>query len=146
MTIRRMDHVSIVVDDLEAAKAFFVELGMELEGEAPIEGDWVDRVNGIDGVRVDIAMMRTPDGHDRLELTKFHAPAVVGPEPKNALGNTLGLRSIMFLVDDIDATVAGLQARGTEFVGEVVQYQDIYRLCYARGPEGIIVALAEELG
>jgi catechol 2,3-dioxygenase-like lactoylglutathione lyase family enzyme len=145
MTIQRLDHVSVVVDDLEAAKAFFVELGMELEAEAPIEGPWVDRVNALDGVRVDIAMMRTPDGHGRLELTKFHAPEAVSPQPENALGNTLGLRSIMFAVDDIDATVAGLRARGAELVGEVAQYQDSYRLCYVRGPEGIIVALAEQL-
>jgi catechol 2,3-dioxygenase-like lactoylglutathione lyase family enzyme len=137
--------MSVVVDDLEAAKAFFVELGMELEGEAPIEGPWVDRVNALDGVRVDIAMMRTPDGHGRLELTKFHAPAAVSPQPENALGNTLGLRSIMFTVDDIDATVAGLQAHGAQLVGEVEQYEDVYRLCYLRGPAGIIVALAEEL-
>jgi catechol 2,3-dioxygenase-like lactoylglutathione lyase family enzyme len=146
MTIQRMDHVSVVVDDLEAAIAFFVELGMELEGKAPIEGRWVDRVNGLDGIRVDIAMIRTPDGHGRLELTKFHSPAAVSPEPKIALGNTLGLRSIMFAVDDMDATVAGLRARGAELVGEVVQYEDSYRLCYVRGPEGIIVALAEQLG
>jgi catechol 2,3-dioxygenase-like lactoylglutathione lyase family enzyme len=146
MTIQRMDHVGVVVDDLEAAISFFVELGMELEGEAPIEGPWVDRVNGLDGVRVDIAMMRTRDGHGRLELTKFHTPTAVSAEPANAPGNTLGLRTIMFAVDDIDATVAGLRARGAELVGEVAQYQDIYRLCYARGPEGIIVALAEELG
>jgi catechol 2,3-dioxygenase-like lactoylglutathione lyase family enzyme len=145
MTIKRMDHVSVVVDDLEAAKAFFAELGMELEGEAPIEGPSVDRVNGLDGVRVDIAMMRTPDGHGRLELTKFHAPAAVSPEPANALGNTLGLRSVMFAVDDIDAAVAGLRAHGAELVGELVQYQDSYRLCYVRGPAGIIVALAEQL-
>ncbi len=145
MTILRMDHVSVVVDDLEAAKAFFVELGMELEGEAPIEGLGVDRVNGLDGVRVDIAMMRTPDGHGKLELTKFHSPTAVRAEPENALGNTLGLRSIMFAVDDIDAAVAGLRARGSELVGEVVQYEDSYRLCYVRGPEGIIVALAEQL-
>ena len=146
MTIQRMDHVSVVVDDLEAAKAFFVELGMELEAEAPIEGQWVDRVNGLDGVRVDIAMMRTADGHGRLELTKFHSPEAVSPEPANALGNTMGLRSIMFAVDDLDATVAGLRAHGAELVGEVAQYQDSYRLCYVRGPEGIIVALAEQLG
>ena len=145
MTIQRMDHVSIVVDDLEAAKAFFAELGMELEGEAPIEGRWVDRVNGIDGVRVDIAMMRTSDGQGRLELTKFRTPTAISPEPKDALGNTLGLRSIMFTVDDIDTMVAGLQARGVSLVGEVVRYEDSYRLCYVRGPEGIIVALAEEL-
>ena len=145
MTIQRMDHVSVVVDDLEAAKAFFLELGLELEGEAPIEGPWVDRVNGLDGIRVLIAMMRTPDGHGRLELTKFHSPTVVSPEPANALGNTLGLRSVMFAVDDLDATVAGLRAHGAELVGEVVKYQDSYRLCYVRGPAGIIVSLAEQL-
>jgi catechol 2,3-dioxygenase-like lactoylglutathione lyase family enzyme len=146
MAIQRMDHVSVVVDDLEAAIAFFIELGMELEGEAPIEGGWVDRVNALDDVRVNIAMMRTPDGHGRLELTKFHSPTAVSAEPENAPANTLGLRSIMFAVDDIDATVAGLRARGAELVGEVAQYQDGYRLCYVRGPEGIIVALAEQLG
>jgi len=145
MTIQRMDHVSVVVDDLEAAKAFFAELGMELEGEAPIEGPSVDLLNGLDGVRADIAMMRTPDGHGRLELTKFHNPPAVRAEPANAMGNTLGLRSIMFAVDDIDAAVAGLRAHGAELVGEVAQYQDSYRLCYVRGPEGIIVALAEQL-
>ena len=145
MTIKRMDHVSVVVDDLEAAKAFFAELGMELEGEAPIEGRSVDRVNGLDGVRVDIAMMRTPDGHGRLELTKFHSPTAITAEPENALGNTLGLRSIMFAVDDIDAALAGLRTHGAELIGEVVQYEDSYRLCYVRGPAGIIVALAEEL-
>ena len=146
MTIHKMDHVSVVVDDLEAAKAFFVELGMELEGEAPIEGASVDRLNALDGIRVDIAMMRTPDGHGRLELTKFHHPAVVSSEPENALGNTLGLRSIMFTVDDVDATLADLRKHGAELVGEVVQYEDSYRLCYVRGPAGIIVALAQELG
>ncbi len=145
MTSLRMDHVSIVVDDLEAGIAFFTELGMELEGRAPIEGRWVDRVNGLDGIRIDIAMMRTPDGHNKLELTKFHSPTVVSPEPKNALGNALGLRSIMFVVDDIDATVAGLRGRGAELIGEVVQYEDSYRLGYLRGPEGIIVALAEQI-
>ncbi len=145
MTIERMDHVGVVVEDLEAAKAFFVELGMELEGQAPVEGEWVDRVNGLNGVRVDIAMMRTPDGDSRLELTKFHSPAVINAEPGNALGNTLGLRSIMFAVDDIDATIAGLRTRGAELVGEVAQYEGSYRLCYLRGPEGIIVALAEKL-
>src|SRR4030088_794731 len=117
MTIQRMDNVGVVVDDLEDAIAFFVELGMELEGEAPVEGPWVDRVSALDGVRVDIAMMRTPDGHGRLELTKFHRPTAVRAEPENALGNTLGLRSIMFAVDDLDATVAGLRARGAELVG-----------------------------
>ncbi len=146
MTIQRMDHVSVVVDDLEAAKAFFVELGMELEGEAPIEGPWVDRVSGLDGVRVDIAMMRTPDGHGRLELAKYLTPAAIDAGPHNPPHNTLGMHRVMFTVDDIDATVAGLRARGAELVGEVAQYQDSYRLCYARGPAGIIVALAEQLG
>jgi len=145
MTIKRMDHVSVVVDDLEAAKAFFAELGMELEGEAPIEGRSIDRVNGLDGVRVDIAMMRTPDGLGRLELTKFHTPKAVSPEPENALGNTLGLRSIMFAVDDIDAAIAGLRNHGAQLIGEVVRYEDSHRLCYVRGPAGIIVALAQEL-
>ena len=145
MTIQRMDHVSVVVDNLEAAIAFFVELGMEQEGKAPIEARLVDRINALDGVRVDIAMMRTPDGHGRLELTKFHTPTAVSAEPENAPPNTLGLRSIMFAVDDIDAAVAGLRARGAELVGEVAPYQDSYRLCYVRGPAGIIVALAEQL-
>ncbi|GAB3173270.1 VOC family protein [Myceligenerans halotolerans] len=146
MTIQQMHHVSVVVDDLEAAVAFFAELGMELEGKAPIEGPWVDRVNGIDGIRVDIAMMRTPDGHGRLELTKFHSPAAVGAGPDNPPPNALGLRSIMFTVDDVDATVARMRAHGAELVGAVEQYEDVYRLCYLRGPQGIIVALAEELG
>ena len=145
MPLKRMDNVLIVVEDLEAAKAFFAELGMELEGETPVEGRWVDRVVGLDDVRADIAMMRTPDGHGRLELTKFHNPTAISAEPKNALGNTLGLRSIMFAVDDVDATVAGLRAHGAELVGEVAQYEDSFRLCYVRGPAGIIVALAEEL-
>jgi catechol 2,3-dioxygenase-like lactoylglutathione lyase family enzyme len=141
-----MHHVSVVVDDLEAAKEFFVGLGMELEGEAPIEGPWVDRVNALDGVKVDIAMMRTPDGHGRLELTKFHHPTAVRADPEDALANTLGLRSVMFAVDDIDATVADLRALGGELIGEIERYEDIYRLCYVRGPAGIIVSLAEELG
>jgi catechol 2,3-dioxygenase-like lactoylglutathione lyase family enzyme len=145
MTIQRMDHVSVVVDDLEAAKAFFLELGMELEAEAPIEGPWVDRVNALDSVRVEIAMMRTPDGHSRLELTKFLTPTAVSPEPANALGNTLGLRSIMFAVDDIEDVVARLRTHGADLVGELAEYEDSYRLCYLRGPAGIIVALAEQL-
>jgi catechol 2,3-dioxygenase-like lactoylglutathione lyase family enzyme len=145
VAIQGMHHVSVVVEDLAAAREFFVALGMELEGEAPIEGPWVDRVNALDGVRVDIAMMRTPDGHGRLELTKFHNPAVVTPDPENALGNTLGLRSLMFAVDDIDAAVADLRGHGGELIGTIEQYEDIYRLCYVRGPAGIIVALAEEL-
>jgi len=144
MTIQRMDNVAIVVDDLAAATAFFVELGLELEGKATVEGQFVDRVVGLDGVRSDIAMLRTPDGHGRLELTKFQSPAAVNAGP-NAPVNTLGMGRIMFAVDDIDAVVAGLRARGSELVGEVVQYGDSYRLCYVRGPEGIIIALAEQL-
>ena len=146
MPIQRMDHVSIVVEDLDAAVAFFGALGMELEGTAPIEGPAVDRLNGLDGVQIDIAMMRTPDGLGRLELTRFHHPTAHSPQPQQAPPNTLGLRSVMFSVDDIEATVADLRPHGAELVGEVVQYQDSYRLCYVRGPGGTIVALAEELG
>ena len=145
MTIKRMDHVSVVVDDLPAAVVFFTTLGMVREGEAPIEGPWVDRVNGIEGVQVDIVMMRTPDGHGRLELTKFRNPKLVEIEPAIAPPNTPGLRSVMFAVEDIDDTIARLRANGAELVGEVVQYENKYRLCYLRGPAGIIVALAEEL-
>ncbi len=144
MAILRMDHVSVVVDDLEGAKAFFVALGMELEGDAHIEGPWVDRVNAIDGVRVDIAKLCTPDGHSRLELTRFHHPIAFHAEAADA-PNMLGLRSIMFAVDDIDATVATLQAHGGELIGEVTQYESTYRLCYVRGPERVIVALAQQL-
>ena len=144
MTLLRMDNVGIVVDDLKAAIAFFAELGLELEGEATVEGESVDRVVGLDGVRSDVAMMRTPDGHGRLELSKFHTPPATAAEP-NAPVNRLGMGRIMFAVDDIDATVARLQAHGAELVGEVVQYEDTYRLCYLRGPEGIVIALAEQL-
>jgi catechol 2,3-dioxygenase-like lactoylglutathione lyase family enzyme len=144
MTIQRMDNVGIVVDDLKAATAFFVELGLELEGEMAVEGRWVDRVVGLDGVRNDIAMLRTPDGHGRLELMKFHTPTPVSVDP-NAPVNTLGIRRIMFAVEDIEDVLARLQAHGAELVGEVVRYEDSYLLCYVRGPEGIIVALAEEL-
>ena len=140
-----MDNVSIVVDDLPAAIAFFVELGLELEGEMPIEGPWVDRIVGLDQVRVDIAMMRTPDGHGRLELTKFHSPQAVSSEPKNAPANTLGIRRIMFAVEDLEDVLARLRARGAELLGEVTQYEDKYRLCYLRGPEGILLALAQQL-
>jgi len=146
MTVLRMDNVGIVVDDLEAAIEFFVELGMELEGKMPVEGGWVDRVVGLDHVRNDIAMLRTPDGHGRLELMKFHTPTAICPEPENAPANTLGIRRIMFAVDDIEVVLARLQAHGAELVGEVGQYEDKYRLCYLRGPEGIIVALAEQIG
>ena len=145
MTIKRMDNVLLVVDDLKAAIAFFVELGLELEGEATVEGEWVDRVVGLDGVRSDIAMMRTPDGHGRLELDRFQTPPAVRAEPVNAPVNTLGIRRIMFTVDDIEDVLARLQTLGAELIGEVVRYEDSYRLCYVRGPEGIIVALAEEL-
>jgi catechol 2,3-dioxygenase-like lactoylglutathione lyase family enzyme len=143
--IERMDNVGIVVDDLKVVTAFFVELGLELEGEATVEGQWVDRVIGLDGVRNDIAMLRTPDGHGRLELMKFHAPTAVSAEPENAPANTLGIRRIMFAVTDIEDVLARLQALGAELVGEVVQYEDKYRLCYVRGPEGIIVGRAAQL-
>ena len=145
MTIKRMDHVSIIVDDLPAAVAFFTSLGMAVEGEMPVEGDWVDRLNGLEGVRVDITMMRTPDGHGRVELTKFRNPELVRAEPAIDPPNTLGLRQIMFAVEDLDDTVARLRGHGAELVGEVVQYEDKYRLCYMRGPAGIIIALAEQL-
>ena len=145
MTLQRMDNVLIVVDDLEAAKAFFAELGMELEGEAPVDGRWVDSVLGLNDVRADIAMMRTPDGHGRVELSKFHTPPAVRAEPAFAPANTLGIRRIMFAVDDIDDVVARLRSHGAELVGEIAQYEDIYRLCFLRGPEGIIIGLAEQL-
>ena len=145
MTIQRMDNVGIVVDDLEAAMAFFVELGMEREGTAQIDGLWADRTVGLDGVRSDIAMMRTPDGHSKLELTKYHTPAAIGARPLNPPPNTLGLHRVMFAVDDIDDTVARLRPHGAELLGEVAQYEDSYRLCYLRGPAGIIVALAEQI-
>ena len=145
MTIRRMDNVLIVVDDLEAAKAFFSELGMELEGETPVAGRSVDRVVGLDDVRADIAMMRTPDGHARVELTKFHTPPAIRGEPEMAPANTLGIRRIMFAVDDVDDLVDRLRSHGAELVGEIAQYEDSYRLCFVRGPEGIIIGLAEQL-
>lgn len=144
MTIQRMDNVGVVVDDLEAAVAFFLELGLELEGEAEVKGPWVDGVVGLDDVRADIAMVRTPDGHGRLELTKFHSPQVLSTG-RNAPANTLGYRRIMFAVDDIEDVLARLGALGAELIGRLEQYEDIYRLCYVRGPEGIIVGLAEQL-
>ena len=146
MTLRRMDNVLIVVEDLEAAKAFFVELGMELEGQTLVEGPWADRTVGLKGVRADIAMMRTPDGHGRVELTKFHTPPAVRAEPESAPVNALGIRRIMFAVDDVDDVVARLRSHGGELVGEIAQYEDFYRLCFMRGPEGIIIGLAERLG
>jgi catechol 2,3-dioxygenase-like lactoylglutathione lyase family enzyme len=146
MTIKRLDHVSVVVEDLGSAIAFFSELGLEQEGEAALEGEWVDRVNGLEGVRVDIVMMRTPDGHGRLELTKFRDPELLEIEPAMAPPNTLGLRSVMFTVESVEETVARMRSHfGAELLGEVAQYEKFYRLCYMRGPGGIIVALAEEL-
>ena len=145
MTIRRMEHVGIVVDDLAAATAFFAELGLELQGEGSAEGDWVDRVVGLEGVRTDFAMMQTPDGHGRLELIKFQTPPARGDDGR-APANTRGIRHIAFVVDDIDATLARLRARGGGLVGEVERYRDIFRLCYVRGPEGIIVELGERIG
>jgi catechol 2,3-dioxygenase-like lactoylglutathione lyase family enzyme len=140
-----MDHVGIVVGDLAAAIAFFAELGLVLQGEASAEGRWVDRVVGLDGVRAEIAMMQTPDGHGRVELAKFHSP----PSPDgdaHAPANAPGIRHITFAVEDVDAVVAGLRAHGAELVGELERYEDRYRLCYVRGPEGIIVELAERIG
>ena len=145
MTIKRLDHVSVVVDDLAAAIDFFTALGMTLEAEAALEGPWVDRINALENVQVDIVMMRTPDGHGRLELTKFRNPKLIEIEPAIAPSNALGLRSVMFTVDSVDDTVARLRASGAELIGEVAQYEDKYKLCYMRGPAGIIVALAEEL-
>jgi catechol 2,3-dioxygenase-like lactoylglutathione lyase family enzyme len=145
MTIQRLDNVLIVVDDLEAAKAFFAELGMELEGETTVEGPWVDSTVGLKDVRADIAMMRTPDGHSRVELSKFHSPPAVRAEPENAPANALGIRRIMFTVDDIDDVVARLRNHGAELLDEIAQYENLYRLCFLRGPEGIIIGLAEQL-
>jgi catechol 2,3-dioxygenase-like lactoylglutathione lyase family enzyme len=145
MTLQRMDNVLIVVEDLDAAKAFFIELGMELEGQTTVEGPWVDSVVGLRDVRADIAMMRTPDRLGRVELTKFHRPAAVTSEPKSAPANTLGIRRIMFAVAGIDDVVARLRRHGAELVGEIAQYEDVYRLCFVRGPEGVIIGLAEQL-
>jgi catechol 2,3-dioxygenase-like lactoylglutathione lyase family enzyme len=145
MAIQRMDNVLIVVEDLDAVVSFFVELGMELEGRAPVEGRWVEQVIGIDGVREEVAMLRTPDGHGRVELAMFHAPKAISPEPRDAPANTLGIRRIMFAVDDIDDVVARLRAHGAELVGEVARFEDSYRLCYVRGPEGIVVGLGQQL-
>lgn len=146
MTLQRMDNVLIVVDDLEAVKVFFVALGMELEGETTVEGPSVDRLIGLQNVRATLALLRTPDGHGRIELDKFHTPEASKTEPENVPVNAFGMRRIMFAVDDVDAVVARLRAHGAELVGDVVQYEDTYRLCYIRGPEGIIVGLAEQLG
>jgi len=148
MALQRMDNVLIVVDDLDGAKAFFTELGLELEGEGRIEGPWADAVVGLEGVRTEIAMLRTPDGHGQVELTRYLSPPAVRPEPAIAPSNTLGLRRIMFAVEDIEDVVERLRRRcGAELLGDdIAQYEDAYRLCFVRGPEGLIVGLAEELG
>jgi catechol 2,3-dioxygenase-like lactoylglutathione lyase family enzyme len=140
-----MDHVGIVVDDLAAATEFFVELGLVAQGEGTVEGSWVDRVVGLEGVRSELVMMQTPDGNGRVELVRFHSPSNQG-DKRGAPANARGIRHISFLVEDLDAVIAGLQARGAELVGDVERYEDIYRLCYIRGPEGIIVELAERIG
>lgn len=145
MKLLRMDNILIVVNDLEAVKAFFVALGMELEGQAAVEGSAVDRLLGLDGVRSEITTLRTPDGQCRIELDKFHTPSAISVEPQNAPVNMLGIRRMMFAVEDIEAVLARLQAHGAELIGELVQYGDTYRLCYVRGPEGIMIALAEQL-
>jgi catechol 2,3-dioxygenase-like lactoylglutathione lyase family enzyme len=145
MTVKRLDNIGLVVEDLDAAITFFTELGLELEGRAPIEGRWADGVTGLTNMRVEIAMMRTPDGHGRLEISRFLAPPVVA-DHRNAPVNALGYLRVMFTVEDIDDTLARLGRRGAELVGEVVRYGDTYRLCYIRGPEGILIGLAEELG
>ena len=145
MTLLRMDNVLIVVDDLEAVKAFFLELGMELEGQTQVEGRWVDQVVGLHDVRSEIALLRTPDGHGKVELSKFHSPAAVRAESKHTPVNTLGIRRIMFAVDNLDAVLARLRPHGAELVGDIAHYENLYRLCFVRGPEGIIIALAEQL-
>jgi catechol 2,3-dioxygenase-like lactoylglutathione lyase family enzyme len=146
MTLKRMDNVLINVEDLEAAKAFFTTLGMELVGETTVEGPWADQTVGLEGVRADIAMMRTPDGHGQVELSRFHTPAAVKTQPDPAPSNALGMRRIMFTVEGIDDVVERLRSRhGAELFGEIAQYEDLYRLCFLRGPEGIIIGLAEEL-
>src|SRR5215475_296203 len=145
MTLKRMDNVGIVVESLDTAIDFFRELGLELEGRATIEGEWAGRVTGLGDQRVEIAMMRTPDGHSRLELSRFLAPAVVA-DHRNAPVNALGYLRVMFAVDDIDETLERLRKHGAQLVGEVVQYEDSYRLCYIRGPEGLLIGLAEQIG
>jgi catechol 2,3-dioxygenase-like lactoylglutathione lyase family enzyme len=145
MSLQRMDNVGIVVEDLAATIEFFRELGLELEGRAMVEGEWAGRVTGLGDQRVEIAMMRTPDGHSRLELSRFLAPPVVA-DHRNAPVNALGYLRVMFAVEDIDDTLARLRERGAQLVGEVVQYEDMYRLCYIRGPEGLLIGLAQELG
>jgi len=144
MTVYRLDHTGVVVEDLAAAVAFFVELGLELEGEATVEGDWVDRLVGLDGVRADMAVVRTPDGHGRVELSTFHSPVATSAAPRAPV-NTPGIPRLTFVVDAVDAVLHRLRAHGAELVGEVAQYGDIYRYCYVRGPAGVIIGLVEEL-
>ncbi|MGW3141431.1 VOC family protein [Streptomyces sp. NPDC001139] len=145
MAIQRMDNVGVVVEDLDAAVAFFVELGMELEGRAQVEGRFADQCTGLEGVRCDIAMLRTPDGHSRLELARYRSPAAIGVEPRDRPHNVLGTHRVMFAVDDIEDTVARLRPHGAELLGHIARFEDSYLLCYVRGPEGIIVGLAEQL-
>lgn len=145
MSVLRMDNVLIVVEDLEAVKTFFTELGLEVEGEMQVDGPWVDQVVGLSDVRCDIALLRTPDGHGRVELSRFHTPPAIRIEPEDTPSNALGVRRIMFAVDDIDDTVARLRRHGADLVGEIARYEDRFRLCYVRGPEGIIIGLAEPL-
>jgi len=145
LTVKRMDNVGIVVEDIDAAVGFFTELGLELEGRAMIEGEWAGRVTGLRDQRVEIAMMRTPDGHSRLEISRFLAPPVVA-DHRNAPVNALGYLRVMFAVEDIDDTLVRLRERGARLVGDVVRYEDMYRLCYIRGPEGILIGLAQQLG
>lgn len=146
MTVHRMDHAGVVVEDLAAAVAFFLELGLELEGETSVEGEWADRLLGLDGVRADIAFVRTPDGHSRIELSTIHSPKAISAQPKNPPVNTLGIPRLTFVVDAVDDVLDRLRAHGAELVGEVAQYEDHYRYCYVRGPEGILIGLVEELG
>lgn len=145
MTVRRMDHVGIVVDDLKAATEFFRELGLEPQGTGSVEGEWVDRIVGLEGAKSDFVMLQTPDGHSRLELTKFHSPPSPDGDPQ-APANEPGIRHVTFLVDDVDDTLARLESHGAELIGEVVRYGNTYRLCYLRGPAGVIIELAEEVG
>ncbi|MEU1392886.1 MULTISPECIES: VOC family protein [unclassified Nonomuraea] len=146
MAIQRMDNVLIVVEDLDAVIAFFLELGMELEGRGPIEGRWAERVIGLDGVRQEVAMLRIPGGAGGIELAMFHTPKPIRPEPKDPPANTLGIRRVMFAVDDVEDVIARLRPHGAELVGTLERFEDSYLLCYVRGPEGIIVGLAQELG
>ena len=145
MTLPRMDNVGIVVESLDAAVSFFAELGLELEGRATIEGEWAGRVTGLPDQRVEVAMMRTPDGHSRLEISRFLTPPAVA-DHRNAPVNALGYLRIMFAVEDIDDTLARLRPHGAQLVGELAQYEDQFRLCYVRGPEGILIGLAEQIG